>query len=152
MDWQTCFDIAKQIPRHFGNLLVMLFLVMLGIAMFRDGFVKSIVFNSDSSMRGSFINTAVTIGILTCIIYGAFSEKVANNLKSMETLIIGFYAICFGVWRGGKYLDKRLAGPCPPDGTTTDTTETTTTRTKTTDPVPLPQGPPPPAYQLMPKE
>jgi len=140
MDTNAILEFLHALPRHLSSLFLLVFLVAVGIAFFRDGFMKTVVFNPDSSMRGSFINMVISLGILICIVYGAFSTRVAENLQKMETLIIGFYAISFGVWSGKKYLEKRLG--CPE----------ATTDGNGKAPEQLPKGQPPPGYQLMPKE
>ncbi len=74
---------------------------------------KGYIFDKESlTIRGSAVNLFFTAVLIFLIAYGAFSAKVASNLKSLETLIIGVYAISFGVWQGKKLIENRTNGNC----------------------------------------
>lgn len=69
---------------------------------------KGFVFNyKELTVRGSFVNLLFTLAIVGLIIFGAFNESVAGNLKTLEALIIATYATSFGVWQGKKYLEGK---------------------------------------------
>lgn len=130
MTAQSWLEFLHDVPSHLASLILLIVIVVVFIAYLKEGALKNLVFNADASMRGSFIQTLVTLGILICIIYGAFSDRVAVNLNKMETLIIGFYTICFGVWSGKKLLEQKMGAPDSGQTTTTETsTQTSSTRT-----------------------
>ena len=53
--------------------------------------------HEDQSVRGSFINIALTIIYVMIIAFGMLWTRVAENIKEMETFLIGFYLVSFGV-------------------------------------------------------
>lgn len=61
--------------------------------------------HEDQSLRGSFINIALTLFYVGLIICGAIWERVAENLREMETFLIGFYLVSFGVWATKKTVE-----------------------------------------------
>jgi hypothetical protein len=69
---------------------------------------KNFIFNfMEKKIRGSFVNLFITLTITILIAFGAFITSVALNLKTMESLIIGFFGISFGVWAGKKAFEKK---------------------------------------------
>ena len=58
-------------------------------------------------IKGSFVNLGITIGVGALILIGAFRADVAANLKTMETLIIGFFTASFGIWAGKKVFEMK---------------------------------------------
>ena len=73
--------------------------------------MNGLIFNDDGSIRGSFINMCLTLLFAVVIAFGAFCKEVSDNLKNMETLMLGFYAISFGIWAGKKVYERKL-GMC----------------------------------------
>lgn len=72
---------------------------------------KGIIINQgDKTIRGSFINVLFTASLIGLIIAGAFYKPIADNLHSMETLIIGVYAVSFGVYQIRKVAESRKNG------------------------------------------
>ncbi len=61
--------------------------------------------HEDQSVRGSFINIALTIIYVLIIVSGMIWSRVAENLKEMETFLIGFYLVSFGVWATKKTVE-----------------------------------------------
>jgi hypothetical protein len=61
--------------------------------------------HEDQSIRGSFINIALTIFYMIIIICGMVWTRVSGNLKEMETFLIGFYLVSFGVWATKKTVE-----------------------------------------------
>lgn len=61
--------------------------------------------HEDQSIRGSFINISLTIFYMLIIIAGMIWNRVAENLKQMETFLIGFYLVSFGVWATKKTVE-----------------------------------------------
>jgi len=61
--------------------------------------------HEDQSVRGSFINIALTIIYVMIIVSGMIWSRVAENLKQMETFLIGFYLVSFGVWATKKTVE-----------------------------------------------
>jgi len=57
------------------------------------------------TIRGSFINITITILYLMFIGMGMAWNRVAENLKEMETFLIGFYLVSFGVWATKKTVE-----------------------------------------------
>lgn len=57
------------------------------------------------SIRGSFINIAITIFYVGIIVCGMIWKPVAKNLREMETFLIGFYLVSFGVWATKKTVE-----------------------------------------------
>lgn len=58
-----------------------------------------------STIRGSFIQLSITVIYLGLIITGSFVSWVATNLQSLESLLIGFFLVSFGVYTGKKTVE-----------------------------------------------
>jgi hypothetical protein len=52
----------------------------------------------NKSVRGSFVNLALTVIIVILIIIGAFDKDVCANLKTNESLITWFFGLSWTVW------------------------------------------------------
>jgi hypothetical protein len=59
----------------------------------------------EKSVRGSFIQIIITGLYLVLIIIGSFVSWVGENLRNLESLLIGFYLVSFGVWTGKKTVE-----------------------------------------------
>jgi len=105
---------------HIVTVFIVFFFAFgMGFFFKRIPLVRAIIVDEEKkSIRGSFINFALTVlvGILMGI--GAFRETVANNLMKMETLIIWVYAASFGIYSLKQgytaYLNKGNGGTTPP--------------------------------------
>ena len=64
--------------------------------------------SQEKSVRGCFVNLLITLTILTLLTYGIlFDIHVVENLKTLETLIIGFFTASFGIWTVKKVIDSK---------------------------------------------
>lgn len=64
--------------------------------------------NEDKTIRGCFVNLLITLTILSMIFYGVvFNAEVVARLKTLETLIVGFFTASFGIWSVKKIMEKR---------------------------------------------
>ena len=64
--------------------------------------------SENQSIRGSFVNLVITFSILGCIVYGLiFSNEVINRIKTVETLLIGFFTASFGIWSARQILESK---------------------------------------------
>ena len=61
--------------------------------------------HEDQSLRGAFINVALTFFYLLLIGSGVLWDWAARNLREMETFLIGFYLVSFGVWATKKTVE-----------------------------------------------
>ncbi len=61
--------------------------------------------SEEQTVRGSFVNIAITILYLCFIGMGMAWNRVAENLKEMETFLIGFYLVSFGTWATKKTVE-----------------------------------------------
>jgi hypothetical protein len=61
--------------------------------------------DEEKTIRGSFINLSITILYMGLIITGSFISSVAENLRQMETLLIGIFVSSFGLWAGKKSVE-----------------------------------------------
>ncbi len=68
---------------------------------------RFIIDEPTGGIKGSFINLCITVGVGSLIAIGAFRADVADNLKTMETLIIGFFTASFGIWAGKKVFEMK---------------------------------------------
>jgi surface polysaccharide O-acyltransferase-like enzyme len=74
---------------------------------------KGFILNHDeSTIRGSFVNLLFTLVLIVLITLGAVNKTVAENLDKIAELVIGIYAISFGVWQGKRYLENRNKDNC----------------------------------------
>lgn len=69
------------------------------------GFKNWVWNKEDQTVRGSFVNIAITILYLCFIGIGMAWSRVAENLKQMETFLIGFYLVSFGTWATKKTVE-----------------------------------------------
>ncbi len=70
------------------------------------GSFKNWIWKGDEqTVRGSFVNIALTIIYVMIIICGMIWNRVAENLKEMETFLIGFYLVSFGTWATKKTVE-----------------------------------------------
>ncbi len=69
------------------------------------GFGNWVWNKEDQSIRGSFINISLTIFYVILIICGAIWGRIAENLKEMETFLIGFFLVSFGTWATKKTVE-----------------------------------------------
>jgi hypothetical protein len=73
--------------------------------------------DEDKTIRGSFINMFLTFS-LQALIFAAViisNEEIIKGIKELQSLIIWFYGISFGLW-SGKQAIEFVWGP---SGTTT---------------------------------
>ena len=64
--------------------------------------------DQEKSIRGCFVNLAITISILFLIVYGVlFDLHIVERLKTLETLIVGFFTASFGIWTVKKIVEKK---------------------------------------------
>lgn len=54
--------------------------------------------NEQKTIRGSFINLSLTLFITILIAVGVFIPAVASGLKSLESLIIWFFGLSWGIY------------------------------------------------------
>jgi hypothetical protein len=67
---------------------------------------KNLIWNKDDqTIRGSFINTALTIIYLLIIVSGLIWARVAKNISEMSSFLIGFYGVSFCVWATKKTVE-----------------------------------------------
>jgi cytosine/uracil/thiamine/allantoin permease len=59
------------------------------------------------TIRGSFINMVITFSLAFTIIYAIFfgSEKMIQNLKELQSLIVWFFGLSFSIWSGKQVLE-----------------------------------------------
>lgn len=62
----------------------------------------------DKSIRGSFVNLFLTFCLLFIIIYAILfgSDDIVKHITSLQSLIIWFYGISFGLWSGKKVVES----------------------------------------------
>ena len=64
--------------------------------------------NEEKSVRGCFVNLLITVSILSLLVYGIlFDVSVVGRLKTLETLIVGFFTASFGIWTVKKVIEKK---------------------------------------------
>jgi uncharacterized protein YebE (UPF0316 family) len=63
---------------------------------------------TDKTIRGSFINMILTFSLLGLIVYGTLfgGKEIVNNLKELQSLIIWFFGLSFGIWSGKKVVES----------------------------------------------
>lgn len=66
----------------------------------------------EKTIRGSFVNLFLTFSLLILIFASIIlaNEKVINSIKELQSLIIWFYGISFGLW-SGKNVIENVWGP-----------------------------------------
>lgn len=66
----------------------------------------------EKTIRGSFVNLFLTFSLLILIFAAIIlaNEKVINSIKELQSLIIWFYGISFGLW-SGKNVIENVWGP-----------------------------------------
>jgi hypothetical protein len=66
----------------------------------------------DKSIRGSFVNLFLTFSLLALIFIAIIvaNKEVINGIKELQSLIIWFYGISFGLW-SGKNVIENVWGP-----------------------------------------
>jgi hypothetical protein len=62
--------------------------------------------DEQKSLRGSFVNMAITLIYAILISLGTVFSQVAENLAKMETFLIGFFAVSFSIWAGKKVIEN----------------------------------------------
>jgi len=113
-EYYRVLNFIERIPQHIEGMLWLIILTGFFIYIIKKGWLESVIFNEDQSIRGSFINMGLTLMFAVLICYGAFRKEVAENLRSMDTLMLGVYGISFGGWVGKKVLEKKFGPePCP---------------------------------------
>jgi hypothetical protein len=61
--------------------------------------MKNIFWNSKkNTLRGSGVNLILTFTILILIVFGAFMERVADNLVKIYPMVNMYYVTSIGVW------------------------------------------------------
>lgn len=73
----------------------------------------NIFWNSkEKSVRGSFVNLFLTFSLLILIFTAIIiaNEDVIKGIKELQSLIIWFYGISFGLW-SGKNVIENVWGP-----------------------------------------
>lgn len=69
--------------------------------------MRRLIWNpEEQTIRGSFVCLVQTIFVLCLVIAGACSDAIAGRLHTMETLILGFFTVSFGVWTGKKVFEE----------------------------------------------
>ena len=65
----------------------------------------------NKSIRGSFVNLILTLSLIYTIIYAIFfgSKEMIQNLKDLQSLIVWFFGISFGVWSGKQVLESSFS-------------------------------------------
>jgi len=64
--------------------------------------------DQEKSIRGCFVNLLITVSILSLLVYGIlFDPHVVERLKTLETLIVGFFTVSFGIWSVRKAIEKK---------------------------------------------
>jgi hypothetical protein len=64
--------------------------------------------DQEKSIRGCFVNLLITVSILSLLVYGIlFDVHVVERLKTLETLIVGFFTVSFGIWSIRKVIEKK---------------------------------------------
>jgi len=67
---------------------------------------KNWMWNKDEqTVRGSFVNIALTIIYLLFITSALIWPTVAKNLEKMTTFMLGFYGLSFTIWAGKKTVE-----------------------------------------------
>ena len=59
----------------------------------------------DNTIRGSFVNIALTIFYAFIIISSIIWTRIAQNVAEITSFLIGFYGISFSVWAGKKTIE-----------------------------------------------
>ena len=59
----------------------------------------------EKTVRGSFIQIIITCLYLSLIIIGSLVSWVGDNLRNLESLLLGFYLVSFGVYSGKKTVE-----------------------------------------------
>ena len=68
---------------------------------------RNIMWDDDTkSIRGSFVNTSITVVYTALIGLGTAFSQVAANLEKMQTFLIGFFAVSFSIWAGKKVIEN----------------------------------------------
>ena len=72
--------------------------------------MKSNIFwdDTDKSIKGSFVNLVLTFIITYIIVYAIFfgGKDLINNIKELQSLIVWFFGLSFGLWSGKKTLES----------------------------------------------
>jgi len=64
--------------------------------------------DQEKAIRGCFVNLVITFSILSLLVYGIlFDARVVERLKTLETLIVGFFTASFGIWTIKKITEKK---------------------------------------------
>jgi cytosine/uracil/thiamine/allantoin permease len=64
--------------------------------------------DQEKAIRGCFVNLLITFSILFLIVYGIlFDASVVERIKTLETLIVGFFTASFGIWSIKKAIEKK---------------------------------------------
>jgi hypothetical protein len=65
----------------------------------------------NKTIRGSFVNLVITVSILFTIIYAIFfgSKEMVRDLKELQSLIVWFFGISFGVWSGKQVIESSFS-------------------------------------------
>jgi hypothetical protein len=68
--------------------------------------MKNLVWNEeDNTIRGSFINIALTIIYVLIILASMIWNRVATNVAEITSFLVGFYGVSFTVWAGKKTIE-----------------------------------------------
>jgi hypothetical protein len=59
----------------------------------------------ENTIRGSFINIALTIFYACIIIASMIWTRIAQNVAEITSFLVGFYGISFSVWAGKKTIE-----------------------------------------------
>jgi hypothetical protein len=65
--------------------------------------------NEEKTIRGSFISLSLTILFAVLITMGIFDTEVATSLKSLESLIIWFFGLSWGIYSAKSVADNYVA-------------------------------------------
>ncbi len=68
--------------------------------------LKKLMWNEeDNTIRGSFVNIALTIFYACIIVASMLWNRVATNVAEITSFLVGFYGISFSVWAGKKTIE-----------------------------------------------
>lgn len=68
------------------------------------------VYNDDGTINGAFINTVITFTFLILIVLGVFFTSIADHIVKLQSFMMWFFGISFGIWKGTKTLEVIMDG------------------------------------------
>jgi hypothetical protein len=68
--------------------------------------MKNFVWDEENNtIRGSFINIALTIFYACIIVASLIWNRIAENVAEITSFLVGFYGVSFTVWAGKKTIE-----------------------------------------------